>query len=454
MTVPSPFILRGTIGHLTGNPFAAELETDVLETFEDGGLLIDAGGRITQIGRFDEVRTVNPHVTVVDRSGCIILPGLIDCHIHYPQALIVGAFGEELLDWLNKYIFPEESKFADPEYARMAASLFFNEEISQGTTSALVFGAHFEQATDIAFQEAEKRRFRALLGMSVSDRFIAEQLSMSAADTYSATMRLIEKWHGRGKMRYVVTPRFAPTCTDEMLRTCARILAENPTVYLQTHLSENHKEIAWVKELFPDSPSYADVYESFGLLGPRSIFAHCVHATDHEIALLATTDSRVVYCPASNAFLGSGLMPLKKFVTANIKVGLGTDVGAGTGYSLLQEMNQAYKVQMLQMVAMEEPERAVKLSGIKLLYLATLSGATALSIEGDVGNLAAGKCADLIVIDPTRDPLFIARLNNTANFSEKLFLLATIGGKRMIREVYIDGQLAHSSTPAVAVETH
>jgi guanine deaminase len=368
--------------------------------------------------------------------------------------LIVGAFGEELLDWLNKYIFPEESKFADPEYARMAASLFFNEEISQGTTSALVFGAHFEQATDIAFQEAEKRRFRALLGMSVSDRFIAEQLSMSAADTYSATMRLIEKWHGRGKMRYVVTPRFAPTCTDEMLRTCARILAENPTVYLQTHLSENHKEIAWVKELFPDSPSYADVYESFGLLGPRSIFAHCVHATDHEIALLATTDSRVVYCPASNAFLGSGLMPLKKFVTANIKVGLGTDVGAGTGYSLLQEMNQAYKVQMLQMVAMEEPERAVKLSGIKLLYLATLSGATALSIEGDVGNLAAGKCADLIVIDPTRDPLFIARLNNTANFSEKLFLLATIGGKRMIREVYIDGQLAHSSTPAVAVETH
>jgi guanine deaminase len=448
MSLLTPFILRGTIGHLTGNPFAAEQEDDVLETFEDGGLLVDPSGQITQIGTFAAVQAASPEAQIVDRSGCIILPGLIDCHIHYPQALIVGAFGEELLDWLNKYIFPEESKYVDPEYARVAAGLFYNEMISQGTTAALIFSAHFEQATHIGFEEAEKRGFRACLGMSVSDRFIPDQFVMSPKQAYESSMRLIETWHGRGKLRYVVTPRFAPTCTDEMLSICGQLLKENPTVYLQTHLNENHKEIEWVQELFPDSASYVDVYERFGLLGERSIFAHSVHSTDEEIARLAATNSRVVHCPASNAFLGSGLMPLKKYVKAGVTVGLGTDVGAGTGYSLLQEMNQAYKVQMLKMVALKEPERAVKLSGIKLFYMATLAGATALSIDSEVGNLCRGKQADFIVIDPTRDPLFIARLKNTESFSEKLFLLATIGGKRMIREVYIDGRLAHGNTAA------
>ncbi|MBI4532905.1 MAG: guanine deaminase [Candidatus Melainabacteria bacterium] len=439
-----PFLVRGTIVHIISNPFVEQNDEGVLETFEDGALAIDAFGYISAIGPYQEVAKTNSAIPVIDRSGCIILPGLVDCHIHFPQALMIGAYGEQLLDWLQRYTFPEEAKFKSQEYARAAAAIFFKEEIAQGTTTALIFGAHFEQATAIAFEEARKRRFRALMGMTVSDHNILSDLVMAPEQAYVASKQLISNWHHNGKLRYAITPRFAPTCSPAMLAVCQQLMQEHPDIYFQTHLNENREEIKWVHELFPRASSYLDVYDRYGLLGPRSVFAHSVHSSDEEIDRLAETFSRVAHCPSSNSFMGSGLMPLKKHLMKGIIVALGTDIAGGTGYSLLQEMNQAYKVQMLQMFSAQQPHLAVKLSGIRLLYLGTLAGAQALSLDEEIGNLHKGKRADFIVIDPHQDTLIEVRLKNTESMNDKLFVLATVGGKQLIREVFIDGQIAHA----------
>lgn len=440
-----PALVRGTICHMIGNPFVAQEDSEVLQCFEDGGLAVGASGQVLSIGSFKDVATAYPAATVTDRRGCLILPGLVDGHIHYPQALMVGSYGEQLLSWLEKYTFPEEERYRDESYAQAAARIFFAEEIAQGTTTALVFGSHFEKATAISFQEASRRRFRALMGMTLSDRNIRESLKMGHDQAYEACKRLIMDWHGHGKLRYVVTPRYAPTCSDSMFAVCVRLLQEHPDMLVQTHISENLNEVAWIRELYPQESSYLDVYERRGLVGSRTVFSHAIHSTDKEIARMAEAQCSVVHCPSSNSFMGSGLMPLGKFVESGVKVALGTDIGGGTGYSLFQEMNQAYKVQMLQLYALGDSNHALKLSGAKLLYLATLGGARALGLEGEIGNLMPGKCADFLVIDPELDGFVKARLKNIDSLNEELFVLATIGSKQLIREVYIDGTLAHAA---------
>ncbi len=438
-----PALIRGTVCHTTGNPFGADEDADVLEWFEDGALAIDSCGRVAAVGRFQDLAARHHKSRLVDRRGCLILPGMVDGHIHYPQALMVGSYGEQLLTWLEKYTFPEEEKYIDEQYARDAARIFFAEAIAQGTTTALIFGAHFEGATACAFEEARRRRFRALIGMSLSDRNIRPTMRMDPEPAYQACSRLIANWHNKEKLRFVVTPRYAPTCSDQMFAVCRRLLSEHPDMLVQTHISENLDEIAWIKELYPEASSYLDVYDRRGLIGPRTVLAHSVHSTDEEISGIQEAQASVVHCPTSNTFVGSGLMPLGKYLDRGIKVALGTDVAAGTGYSLFQEMNQAYKVQMLLMYALGGKNHAVKLSGDKLLYLATLGGAAALKLDGEIGNFKLGKCADFLVIDPELDSYASARLKNTSTMNEKLFVLATIGGKQLIREVYIDGTVAH-----------
>jgi guanine deaminase len=429
---------------VVGDPFAEPDDSLALEFFQDGALAVDAAGRIKALGNFSALAREYGGYKLVDRRGCLILPGMVDGHIHYPQALMVGSYGEQLLSWLTRYTFPEEEKYRDEGYAKAAARIFFGEAIAQGTTTALIFGAHFERATAIAFQEARRRRFRALIGMVLADRHVPSGLQLPPVKALEASERLIADWHGKDKLRFVVTPRYAPTCSDEMFAVCRRLLDEHEDMLVQTHISENLDEIAWVRQLYPGEGSYLDIYDRRGMVGPRTVLAHAVHSGDAEIARMAATGTSVVHCPSSNSFMGSGLMPLRKFVDKGVKVALGTDIAGGTGYSLFQEMNQAYKVQMLQ-YAVGGGNHAIKLSGARLLYLATAGGARALGLEGDIGNLQPGKCADFIVIDPERDDFFQARLGNTGSMAEKLFVLATLGCKRLVREVYIDGLLAHES---------
>jgi len=442
-------VIRASICHVVDDPFKESNDANVLESFEDGALAIDPAGKILAAGPFAQISSRYSDAEVLDRRGCIVLPGFIDCHIHMPQALMIGAFGEELLDWLKRYTRPEEAKYKDRDYAVNASKIFFEEEIASGTTTAVMFGPHFEEALSVAFEEAERRNFRAIMGLTIEDRDLPAELALEPPAAYAACKRMIERWHGKGKLKYVVTPRFALTCSAEMLSICKRLLDEHPDVYFQSHLNENHKEILRLKELFPQSSNYLDVYDGFGLLGPRSLFHHSIYSTDAEIDLLARTESRVVNCPSSNMFIGSGLMPIKKYINKDVIVALGTDVGAGTGYSMLKEMSNAYQMQSLLMFAMEAPDQAVKLTGVKLLYMATLAGARALRMENQIGSFKPGNAADLVVIDPSLDSYLAARLKNTQDLAEKLFVLAIVSGKDVIREVYIDGRLAHARAARV-----
>jgi guanine deaminase len=444
------YLLRATICHIVGDPLNSDDDSQSLEGFEDGALVYDDTGKILSSGPYASLAQRYKDAIVLDMSGCLVLPGFVDCHIHLPQALMIGAFGEELLDWLSRHTRPEELRYKDPEYARSCAQTFFDQEIASGTTTALIFGPHFEEALTLAFNEAEKRNFRAILGLTLEDRDAPADLLRTPQDAYKISKRLIERWHGKGKLGYVVTPRFALTCSSEMLGVCKRLLDEHPDVYFQTHLNENHKEILRLKELFADSTNYLDVYNRFGLLGSRSIFHHSIYSSEEEINLLAATESRVVHCPSSNLFLGSGLMPLGKYIAKGIFTALGTDVGAGTGFCMLKELDNAYKIQSVLMFADERVNDAVKLTGVKLLYLITLAGARALRLDGEIGNFKPGKRADAVIIDPSLDPYVEARLSNTRSLSERLFVLSILGSKQIIKDVLIDGRSSKLAAQAAS----
>lgn len=432
-----PYIVRARLAHCLADPFQ-QPDQETIQYFQDGAMLITPEGVIEALGDFAAVSKSHPQLAVVDRSGCLILPGFVDCHTHYPQTLATAAYGEQLLDWLDKYIFPEEARYLDDQYAERCAQTYFEETISQGTTCALIFGAHFESATDLAFQEAERRGFRAIMGMSLADRNMPEPLLQDSSAAISASSRLIEKWHGRGKARYAVTPRFAPSCSELMLQGCSRLMQEHPEVYLHTHANENREEIEWCRSLFPKIDSYLGVYEHFGLLNSRTVVAHCIHCTDAEIRLLSKHGAAAVHCPSSNAFLGSGILPLSKFIEGKVKVGLGTDVGAGATYSILNELNQAYKLQMLLGVS----QGAIKLTGAQLLFLATMAGAQVLGLQSQIGNLQPGKSADFVVLDPAGDAYFEQRLAYCDSVEEMLFVTAMLADKTIIREVYMSGRLS------------
>jgi guanine deaminase len=430
-----PFIIRGSIAHCVRDPFESP-DDKAVQYFVDGALFVDAEGTIGGIGDYHSITNHYPEISVLDRTGCLILPGFVDCHTHYPQTLATAAYGEQLLDWLDRYIFPEEARYEDEEHAKRCAEIFFSEMIAQGTTTALIFGAHFEAATNIAFAEAERRGFRAVMGMSLADRHVPEPLMLESSAAISASARLIEHWHGRGNLLYAVTPRFAPSCSELLLQGCSRLLQDYPGVYFQTHANENQEEIKWCRELFPGCPSYVGVYEHYGLLSSKSLVAHCIHCTPEEIDILSRREAAVVHCPSSNAFLGSGILPMARFVKANVRLCLGTDVGAGANFGLLGELNQAYKLQML----LGGDNGGVKLSGAKLLYLATTAGARALGLESQIGNLQAGKKADFLVLDLSADAYFEQRMAYADSVEEMLFTTAMLAGKRMIREVYMSGK--------------
>ncbi|WP_144938553.1 guanine deaminase [Pseudomonas alabamensis] len=424
---------RAAIFYSLADP--SEVGLDASYAYFDDGLLVVDDGRITAVGPATELLpTLAPDTEVVTYTDALITPGFIDTHIHFPQTGMIGSYGEQLLDWLETYTFPCERQFADKAHADEVAKRFLGELLRNGTTTALVFGSVHPESVDALFEEAERLDLRLIAGKVMMDRNAPDYLTDTADSSYRDSKALIERWHGKGRLHYAVTPRFAPTSTPEQLAAAGRLLEEHPGVYLHTHLSENLKEIDWVKALYPERNGYLDVYDHYRLLGERSVFAHGVHLCDAECQRLAETGSAVAFCPTSNLFLGSGLFNLPQAERFGVRVGLGTDVGAGTSFSLLATLNEAYKVMQLQ---------DVRLHPFKSLYLATLGGARALRLEERIGSLAPGHDADFVVLDYKATPLLDYRLQQSRSIEETLFVLTTLGDDRVVRETYAAGRCVH-----------
>jgi guanine deaminase len=394
--------------------------------YEDGFVAVD-GGRITGVGEWDR----HPEGDVIDLGRkALISPGFVDTHLHAPQLEMIGSYGGHLLEWLNRYTFPTEAKFADPQHARRVAKALFAELLRNGTLSALVFSTiHFE-ATDIFFEEAEDFGFRGIIGKTMMDRNAPEFLLENAHDSYEQSRTLLKKWHNRGLLRYAVTPRFAPTSTPALLEAAGTLKKEFPDAYVHTHISENKNEVQWVHELFPEA-EYADVYDRYGLLGERTVLAHGVHLTEEELELISARKSRIAHCPNSNLFLGSGLFRLLHVLEAGVLVGLGTDIGAGTTPSMFTAMADAYKVQQVQNIS---------LSPFHLWYMATLGGARVLSMESETGSLEAGKSADFVVLDLQATPLIELRSERASSVEDLLAGLIFMGDDRVISQAFIAGR--------------
>ncbi|WP_262692871.1 guanine deaminase [Kordiimonas aestuarii] len=424
----------GAVFHMTDDPAVVGAEASF--QYEADGMLVIDDGTVQACGPRTSLATKLPEDTpVVDHSGNLIIPGFIDTHIHFPQLDMIASFGEQLLDWLERYTFPEEAKFADPAHAGECAEFFITELLRNGTTSALVYGTVHKQSVEALFEAAYKRNMRLIAGKALMDRNVPEGVRDTAAGSDKDNRDLIKRWHGKGRIGYAITPRFAPACSDEQLTLAGKLLAEHPDVLMHTHLSENTSEIDWVKKLYPTAKDYLDVYDRFGLLTDRSVFAHCVHLEGEEFQRMAEADAAISYCPTSNLFLGSGLFNLSEAEKYGVTVGLGTDVGAGTSFSILETMNEAYKICHL---------RGHRLDPFKSFYLATLGGAKALNIADKIGNFEPGKEADFLVIDGSATPLLERRLKNCSGVDETLFVLSMLGDDRAISHTYVAGECVHS----------
>lgn len=396
-----------------------------LEWIADGLMQVDSEGRIGLLGAWDEVAPNCEGEPVQDLRPLWILPGMIDLHVHLPQHEVVAMDGLELLPWLESFIYPAEARFADPEVASRASARFFDGLLSHGTTTAVVYATVHEAATDVAFREAERSGIRAVIGKVMMDRHGPAALQEDTTTSLAESEGLCQTWHGRdhGRLLYAFTPRFAPTCSAELMRGVGSLGAKYGA-YIQTHISENLQELEWVKELFPEASSYTDVYRRMGMLGPRTLLAHGIHLDSTERALIRETGSAMVHCPRSNAFLKSGIMPLRRWLEDGLTLGLGTDVGAGPSLSLWAEAafvctaskllwadnrNRLDRVERwggyseAQQAALSEV-LALSLDApvdpVQAFHLATLGGARALGLDGRIGSLATGKEADFVVVDP------------------------------------------------------
>jgi guanine deaminase len=397
----------------------------------DAGLLV-VDGMIVERGPYADVQRGHRDETVVDLGAGLLLPGLVDTHVHYPQMRAIGALGMPLLEWLDRCALPEEAKLADVGYAREVAVEFVASLADSGTTTALVFGSHFAPAVDVLFEQATERGLRVTCGLVVGDRLLRPELHTTAQRAYDEGRELARRWHQQGRSRYAVTPRFSLSCTDELLAACAALRDDTAGCWFTSHINENPAEIAKVQELF--GCGYLESYDRHGLVGPRSVFAHNVHPTDAELKLLATRGATVAHCPTSNAALGSGLFPLDRHLAFGVPVALGCDVGAGTGFCLFKEGLQAYFLQQLR-----GPE-GVPLTSAHLLHLATSAGAAGLGLRDQIGDLDVGKRFDAVWLDPRPGSALDIGLRHADGPDDalaKAFALATVDD---VRGVWVDGE--------------
>ncbi|MBE9146712.1 guanine deaminase [Planktothrix mougeotii] len=434
-------LFRSSFLDFIADPFY-ESEENSVRYIPDGLLVVEAG-IIKDFDHYNTLKEKYQGFTITHYPDLLIMPGFIDTHIHFPQTEMIASYGKQLLDWLNQYTFPTERKFSSREYAQKIAAFFLDELLKNGTTTALVFATVFPQSVEAFFEEAYQRNLRMISGKVMMDRHAPDYLQDTPETSYQETKQLIQNWHKKGRLLYAITPRFAITSSPEQLKLAGKLLTEFPDVYLQTHLSENIQEVEFVAELFPEAQHYLDVYDQAGLVGDRSIFAHSIHLSDDEFKRLSEAKSAIAFCPTSNLFLGSGLFKLHQAKSKSypINVGLGSDIGAGTSFSLLQTANEAYKVAQLQ---------SQTLSAFQALFLATLGGAKALKLDHKIGNFAIGKEADFIVLDCNATPLMSLKnqqiLSNQTQLeiAEKVFTLIILGDDRAIQATYIMGEMAYS----------
>ena len=433
--------LRGEIVSFDDDPRASER---ALRHFADGLVVIE-DGRVAAVGEAAALlATLPPATPLEDHRGCFLLPGFIDLHVHYAQTDIIASHGEGLLGWLERYTFAAESRFGDAQLARDTARYFLDELLKNGTTSAAVFATVHPQSADAIFTAAEARRMRLAAGKVLMDRNCPQVLRDTAQSGYEQSKALIARWHGRGRLSYAVTPRFAPTSSEAQLEAAGALLREHPGVLLQTHVAESREEVAWVRELFPSSRSYLDVYDRFGLLASPAVLAHGIWLDDADRARLAQCGAAIAFCPTSNLFVGSGLFPYAKCHAAGVRVGLATDVGGGTSFSMLRTMHEAYKVAQL----LGEP-----FSALDGFYLATLGAARSLGKADAIGALAPGREADLVVLDPAATPLMARRNARAETLEERLFALMMLGDERAVAATYVLGETAWRRSTAALNES-
>ena len=422
---------RASILHCLGDP-GEHSAPESIEYFPDGVLVVE-DGHVAAVGdaatRLREYDTAD----LVDLSGKLIVPGFIDCHVHFPQLDIIASYGEQLLDWLTRYAYPAEMQFADADYAREVAATFLDELLANGTTTALVFGTVHAHSADAIFEAAESRGMRLIAGKVLMDRGCPEALRDDPETGYAESRALIERWHGRGRLGYAITPRFALTSSAEQLAAAGRLAAEYPEVWVHTHLAENREEIEAIADLFPERSSYLDVYDHFGLVRERSVFAHCLHLSADDRRTMSASGSAAAFCPTSNLFLGSGLFDLRSMRDAGVRCGLGTDVGGGTSLSMLRTAAEAYKVLHLQQQS---------LPADRALWLATLGAAEALYLDDKIGNFEPGKEADFAVIDTQATRMTARRTSRAESVLEELFAVLTLGDERNISATYVAGNKA------------
>jgi guanine deaminase len=429
--------IRGPVLTYTGDPFKSGLEHTMVH--ESDAVVAMANGRITHFGPADRVLPQLPAGTDVKNYGkhSLISAGFIDSHVHFPQTPMIAAYGEQLLDWLNKHTFPTEQKYSDKEFARSVAKVFLQENLRNGITCGCVYCTVYPQSVDALFEEAEKLGLRLAAGKVMMDRNAPEKLLDTPKTGYDDSKALIRKWHNRGRLLYTITPRFAPTSTREQLEATGALCKEHPDCYMQTHVSESKGEVAWVKELFPERKGCLDVYDHYSLCRPRAVFGHGIHLTDEEMQVMHRTGSAIAHCPTSNFFLGSGCFNIQRAMLEErpVRVGLGTDLGAGTSFSILATLNEAYKAAQLNGYA---------LSACHAYYVATRGTAHAMYLEDKIGSIAPGMEADIVVLDMKSTPIIEYRMQFASNFEEALFIQMTLGDDRAVQATYVAGELKYS----------
>ncbi len=429
-------LLRGRLLSFRAKPESVDdRASHVFE--EDGGILIRAG-RIAAVGDFSLISAQARDAEIIDHRPHLLMPGFIDAHAHFPQMQIIGSYGAELLDWLNTYTFPEETKFSDTQHGRRIARLFLDEMVRHGTTTVAAYCSVHKESAEAFFAEALSRDMLAIGGKVMMDRNAPEGLRDTPRTGYDDTKALIDEWHGKGRLHYAITPRFAITSSPEQMEMAGALAREHPDLHIQTHLSENHAEIAFTQELYPAAKDYTDIYAQYGLLGPKTLLGHCIHLSEREADLLSDTGSVAVFCPTSNLFLGSGLFDWQRYSkrAKPLRIAAATDVGGGTNYSMLRTMDEGYKVIALQ---------GEKMNPLAAFWQITLGNAKALSIEDRVGTLDPGTDADIVVLDARATPGMALRMETVETLAEELFLLQTLGDDRAICEVYVAGRAAKST---------
>lgn len=419
-------LIRATVFHTPHNPF----EGGGLESFGDGAIVFD--DTLLAVGDYATLAPQYPGVTQLDARGSFILPGLVDTHVHFPQIPVIGAMGLRLLEWLETRTLPTEERLADTAYASEQADIFLKQLLRNGTTTALVFGSHDFEAMQVFFEAAAQSGLRITSGLVLGDRYLTDTLHTTPERAYDESLMLAQRWHNAGRLRYAVTPRFSLSCSDALLAVCKQLMDELPDAFFTTHINESPAEISTVLELFTNARDYLETYEKHNLVSERSVFAHNVHVYDRELDTLAQRRASIAHCPSSNMFIGSGLFDMRRHLRFGVRFALGSDVGGGTGFSILKEGLMAYQGQMLH-------KDGVLLSAAHLLYLATQAGAEALGLGEQIGSLAVGKAADLLLLTPPQDSTLAATLKHSPSAEATLASIFTLAREDCVAGVYVAG---------------